>query len=178
MNRSFLPLRRTNRRGISLFEVALAIFVLSLLVSMATVMFASLLKAQRQFTLRERQRREFVRLDAMLRSDVHAATASVAIEPEKCVLKNDADETWRYEREENWLVRVHSRGDQQLQREAFFVRPGSKISFKLVPAGSRQLIELQIQAESPASGAGSRQTGYLAQALLGGGIAPSQEPRP
>jgi len=170
--------QRRYRRGFSIIEVTVAVVTLSVLVSIAAVMFSSLLKSQRQFTLRERQRREFVRLDAMLRSDIHAATSAVIKEPDQCELTTPAGDTWRYEMQDDWLVRVYSRDDKQLQRESFFLRPGSQLTFKLAQAGARQLVEVQIHNEQPAGSMQSHHAGYLGQVLLGGGAVAAKEAQP
>ncbi|QDU29857.1 hypothetical protein ETAA8_49730 [Anatilimnocola aggregata] len=170
---------RARRRGFTILETGIVVTLVGLLITVMVVLFSSVLKAQRQVMLRERQRREFVRLDALLRSDVHAATKAAIKSPNECELTSSDGYSWTYDKQDSWLVRTHAQGGRTLQRESFFLRPGSEVHFQLSPAGSRSLVQLKLEPEPDGRPGEHHQPRYFAQVLLGGALPPvREEPQP
>lgn len=159
--------RTATRRGFTLVEVMVMVALSSVLVVMGVMLFSALIKAQRQFSLRERQRREFSRIDALLRTDAHAATRAAVEQPESCELQDEAASAWTYRLADDTLTRVRTRQGEVVQRESFQVPPGSKVEFKLAAAGKRTLLQLRLEPPT------ARDT-YQGQFLIGG-LSPAQK---
>lgn len=130
--------------GFTLVEVMVILALSSALLMTIAVMFSALLKAQRQFSLRERQRREVTRIDALLRSDAHAAIVAIASDPDACELKGRAGETWTYRRDEDNLVRIRSSAGAAVQRESFRLQPGTKLEFRVLTEQDRSWLEVEL----------------------------------
>jgi Tfp pilus assembly protein FimT len=159
---------RTQRAGLTLLEVAVIVTLSSLLMALAMMLFSALLHAQRQTLLRERARREFVRLDAMLRNDAHMATSAKLAGEDECELLGQQGNRWTYRADDGSLVREHIRDEQVRQREQFYLSPGAEVKFGEKRIGSRILLQLQIKPPQIADRVTNRLPGYTGQMLVGG----------
>jgi Tfp pilus assembly protein FimT len=140
----------------------------SILLATGVVMFSALYKSQRQFSLRERQRRELSRLDAILRSDTHAASTATVDDNAACELKNGQGETWSYRRDENDLLRLRSRDGKLVQRESFRLQPGTKVEFVTNREGERIWLNVRLQPPEAAAPAIAPATPFDGKFLIGG----------
>ncbi len=159
---------RAARRGISLIELGTVLAITSVLLMTVAVLFSSLLQGQRQFLLRDRQRREFARLDAMLRSDAHAANVVVSQGPAECELKNNEGDRWTYRASDDKLTRERFQADKLVQRESYYLRPGTKINFSVKAEGDRSWLLLELEPPSAVTTTGAVFTSYSGQMLVGG----------
>ena len=159
-----------DRPGFTLVEMMVVITLSSLLGMISVMLFSALLKSQRQFSQRERQRRELARIDAILRSDTHAASMVAAQNGETCELKNAAGETWTYRRADDNLQRVRSNAGKVVQRESFRLQAGTKVEFQVSSEGKRTW--LAVNLEPPAV------TAWHGKFLIGGLVAKAAEESP
>jgi Tfp pilus assembly protein FimT len=169
--------RSRNRRGITLLEVGIVLALSSVLLSIVALLFSSLLQAQRQFSLRERQRRELARIDAILRSDGHAATTAVAGDTGTCELKSESGESWTYRSGNDGLIRERAQAGKIVQRESFQLPAGTRSEFRVVNSGSRSLLHLDLRPPEQASSR-LQAMGYHGQILVGGMVPTAKEEQP
>lgn len=156
------------RAGFTIIEVGILMTLTALLVSLGVVMFGSLVHAQRQTLQRDRLRREFMRLDHLLRRDVHAATAAEMIADGECLLHDSLGNRWTYQVSDIGLLRIHSRNGDQKQRELFSWPKGTELNISVEPAGKRKLLLLTIDPPITSGRAPARQPTYRARVLVGG----------
>lgn len=158
------------RAGFSILELGIAVALSSLLMALVVTLFSAVLKAQRQTLARERERREFARLDELLRSDVHAAREVEMKSPTECELLGEAKRRWVYRFSESKLLRETYQADQLKQRETFSFQRGQELTFRQEPAGTRTIVQVKIAAKDQAPHE-SRWPTYRGEAVLGGGLA-------
>jgi prepilin-type N-terminal cleavage/methylation domain-containing protein len=168
------------RRGFSLIELVTVMGVVTVLMSLLAMFLSATLRNQRQAMLRQRQRTEFARLDGILRADVHAAASVNLKSVSECELKNDQGTRWTYRSTEEGLVRERWLDDRLRQREVFFLRPGMEVNFSTRKENERPLLVLELDLPTAAQGVQAKQQPYLAEILIGGGLAapPKTEEQP
>lgn len=161
------------RRGFTLLEVAIVLAILGVLFAVMTMFISTLMQTQRKTIVRDRQRREFARLDAILRSDVHAAAVAEVKSPGECELKNDQGERWTYRVSEGNLLRERWQGEERQQQEIFQLAPGTEVEFRVAREKTRSLLQLNLDVPTAVDSTDARQAPYRGQMLVGGGLAGS-----
>jgi prepilin-type N-terminal cleavage/methylation domain-containing protein len=162
--------RCPNRRGFTLLELLAVMSIFAVLMALTAMLMSAMLQTQRQTMLRERQRLEYLRLDSILRTDAHAASDVTLKSPTNCELKNGEGDRWIYHAEEEGLVRERFLGEKRVQREVFWVRPGTKIKFRVANEHDRSLLQLELDPPSQIEKSGAHQAPYRGQVLVGGAI--------
>lgn len=162
--------QRSNRRGFTLLELLAVMSIFAVLMALTAMLMSALLQTQRQTMLRERQRLEYFRLDSILRTDAHAASEVALKSPTDCELKNGEGDRWTYRAEEDGLVRERFLGEKRVQREAFWVRPGTQIKFRVTGENGRSLLRLDLDPPSQIEKSAAHQAPYHGQVLVGGAI--------
>ena len=164
------------RRAFTLVELGVVLATLTVLFAVLTMFLATLLQAQWQTRQRDQQRRELARLDAILRSDVHAATTLEVKSPTDCELKNESGQRWTYRLNEGNLLRERWSGGQRMQQEIFQLAAESKVAFGMQIEGSRHLLQLELNLQAAPTPRAGRFADYRGQMLVGGGLlaAPSR----
>jgi prepilin-type N-terminal cleavage/methylation domain-containing protein len=162
-------MRQSLRRvGFTLVELVVVLAIVVVLAALLTMLFSALLKAQRQALLRERQRTEYARLDAILRNDVHTATEVILNSPTKCELSNQQGQRLIYELRDESLQRVRHKGDSWAIADTFYLRPGTQVKFRVDKENGRSLLQLNLDLAADANPASARQTPYCGQMMVGG----------
>lgn len=163
--------RSPHRRGFTLIELLTVMSIFAVLMALTSLLISALLQTQRQTLLRERQRLEYFRLDSILRTDAHAATKVTLKSPTDCQLQDGQGERWTYRAEDDGLVRERFLGEKRVQREVFWVRPGTKITFRVASESSRSLLQLDLDpSHQIENSAAAHQAPYRGQVLIGGAL--------
>jgi prepilin-type N-terminal cleavage/methylation domain-containing protein len=168
----------SRRRGITLIEMLVVMVVTSLLLAMGVVLYSAVLKSQRQFSLRERERRELSRIEAALRSDTHAASVAEVKEPDQLELKRSSGDAWAYRREADRLLRTRSKDGVAVQREEFHLQPGAVVEFRLQQAGKRTWLAARIETPTASGHAPGELVPWESKFLIGGLVVEHVEESP
>lgn len=156
------------RGGFTLVELVVVLAMVVVLAALLTMLLSALLKAQRQTLLRERQRTEYARLDAILRNDVHTATQVTLSSPTMCWLSNQQGLQLIYELRDATLLRKRHQHDNWKIADQFFLRPGTEVKFRIVEEKNRSLLQLDLDLPAEANLGNARQAPYRGQMLVGG----------
>ena len=170
--------RFKTRRGYTLLEVMVTVTLSSLLLVTGVMLYSALLNSQRQFSLRQRQRREVSRIEAILRSDTHAASAVEAKNAESCELKNAAGDTWTYRRDDDSLLRVRAKAGAVVQRESFRLQPGTKLEFRVNREAQRLWLAVSLEPPPSAGPKVAPASSWQGKFLIGGLVAERGEEAP
>ena len=162
--------RSPNRRGFTLLELLAVMSIFAVLMALTAMLLSALLQTQRQTMLRERQRLEYFRLDTILRTDAHSATEVSLKSSTDFELRNGEGDRWTYRSEEEGLVRERFLGEKRVQREVFWVRPGTQIKFRVAREHDRSLVQLDLDPPSQIEESAAHQAPYRGQVLVGGAI--------
>jgi hypothetical protein len=67
-------------------------------------------------------------------------------------------------------VRERFLGEKRVQREVFWVRPGTKIKFRVAGEHDRSLVQLDLDPPSEIEESAAHQAPYRGQVLVGGAL--------
>lgn len=162
--------RNSRPRGFTLIELVVVLAIVAVLAALLSMLLAALMKAQRQTVLRERQRTEYARLDAILRNDVHTATAVALESPTKCSLTNQQGLQMIYELRDDGLHRMRHQGEAWSTVDRFYLRPGTEVNFRVTTENGRSLLQLNSDLSADANPGSGRQAPYRGQMLVGGSL--------
>lgn len=168
--------RKPIHRGFTLLELLAVMSVVAILMALLSMLVSAMLQTQRQMLLRERQRQEYFRLDTILRSDAHAATEVALKSPAECELSNANGERWSYRVDEAGLVRERFQGEKRLQREVFYVRPGTAVKFHVDGERQRKLLQLDLDLVVEPGKSAAHQAPYRGRMLVGGSLPSDRRP--
>jgi prepilin-type N-terminal cleavage/methylation domain-containing protein len=168
--------RKATFRGFTLIELLVVMSVVALLMALVSLLVSATLQTQRQTLLRERQRQEYFRLDTILRSDAHSATEVTLLSPTECDLANAQGERWTYRTTDAGLVRERFQGEKRIQREVFYVRPGTTVKFHVDKEHERSLLQLHLDLPVQSSMSAAHQAPYRASLLVGGALPSGRRP--
>jgi hypothetical protein len=138
-----------SRSGTSLVETVVMIGVSMIMLGLAVTMIHLLLRAERFTTQAVWHNTTLARVSRLLRDDVHAAlTADVQPpaddRPAALTLQLTDDRIVSYQIEEHQLTRTETAGDATTRRDAFYLPPGSTLSFQRVD-GPPAIVRLSIR---------------------------------
>ena len=160
----------SSRSGTTLIETVVMIGVSMVMLGLAVTMIHLLLRAERFTTQAVWHNTTLSRVSRTLRDDVHAAlTAEVQRpaddRPAVLTLELTGDRIVSYQIEEHQLTRTETTGDAATRRDAFYLPPGSTLSFQRVD-GPPAIVRLSIRRAPVSTQATAEHSGVSGESPL------------
>jgi prepilin-type N-terminal cleavage/methylation domain-containing protein len=137
--------KQAARRGFTLIELMIVLFIFTFLLSSVALAIGTLLRAKNNMEDELTRAASLSRLAAQLRTDSHLALSVEAINPEQAqpagFRLNFNDQKIEYTEQPDRLIRTVYQDEESLHREVFSLAEGTSIEWQL-PGESSELLTL------------------------------------